>query len=521
MSEALRGFVRVHQGLADPLTVVQQTSAGEAMDPVTVARVAGEVGWPAAAVEGARSFFSDLAPGRTGARECLGTACHLAAGGRLGGGAEAVHCLGHCHAAPARLTADGAVLAAGGPAEVRCDAPEAIITKRLARGDLSELDSALAAGVYGGLRRALARGAEWLLAEVEAAGLRGRGGAGFRTGGKWRIAAQTPAARRYVVVNGDEGDPGSFVDRLLLEHDPHTVIEGLAICAVAIGADRGIIYIRSEYPEAIARMRRAVAQAAAACLLPPGLHLAVHTGRGSYVCGEETALLNALEGFRGEVRLRPPYPAEAGLYGLPTVVNNVETVAAVPWIVSRGATAYAALGTAASAGTKAICLDRGFARPGLVEVEFGRSLREVIAGAGGGRDGVPLEAVIVGGPMGSVLTPDRWELPICYGAMGEAGVRLGHGGLVAVPEGTDMRALLLHLLRFMADESCGKCVPCRLGSQAALAAAEGGGGQAELEPLLEVMAEASLCGFGQLMPALIREVIDAFGSRVFGRGDRP
>jgi NADH:ubiquinone oxidoreductase subunit F (NADH-binding) len=243
---------------------------------------------------------------------------------------------------------------------------------------------------------------------------------------------------------------------------------------------------------------------------------------GSYVCGEETALLNAIEGRRGEVRLRPPFPTQCGLYGHPTVINNVETLANVPFIVEDGGVAFSSLGTPASRGTKALCLNRGFARPGIVEVEFGTPLRTVIEDlAGGGRHGQKLAAVLLGGPMGSVVMPEQWDTPVCYDAMRSNGIELGHGGLVAVAEDADFRGLLAHWIRFMIEESCGKCVPCRLGSQCAGNALRSGRPEAEVRArLLELFAAmegGSLCAFGQSMPHPMRQLLENFGHRIFGK----
>jgi NADH:ubiquinone oxidoreductase subunit F (NADH-binding) len=229
-------------------------------------------------------------------------------------------------------------------------------------------------------------------------------------------------------------------------------------------------------------------------------------------------MLNAIEGFRGEVRIRPPYPAVEGLYGKPTVVNNVETLANIPPIIEHGPEAYAALGTEKSKGTKVICFNHGFARPGLLEVEFGITLREMIEEAGGGAGGRRLEAVVLGGPMGSLLVPEEWDVPVCYGTMGERGIQLGHGGLVAIPEGSDSRALLEHWIEFMMEESCGKCVPCRLGSRAAwnLLRANGQpGARPQLERLFDVMDQGSLCAFGQNLPGPMRALVRHFGDRIF------
>jgi NADH-quinone oxidoreductase subunit F len=352
---------------------------------------------------------------------------------------------------------------------------------------------------------------------IDESGERGRGGAAFPTAVMWRACAETAADEKYLVANGDEGDPGSFIDRVLMEHDPHSVIDGLLVAARATGARRGVVFIRSEYPQAMAAVRTAIEEARAAGILGatssdtwPPFDLDVFPGMGSYVCGEETALLNAIEGFRGEVRLRPPFPTAHGLFGKPTVVNNIETLAAVPWIIEHGAAAFRRLGTAESTGSKAMCLNHGFARPGIVEVPFGTNLRELIVDhAGGGRGGTLLEAVVLGGPMGSILAPEQWDVPIDYEGMAARGIQLGHGGLVAVPAGTDWSAMLRHWLTFMAHESCGKCVPCRTGSSVALEYADRSDddGRQMLARLLDVMADGSLCAFGKLMPGPMRTIL--------------
>jgi NADH:ubiquinone oxidoreductase subunit F (NADH-binding) len=481
------------------------------------------------------SFYADLHSDPTAVRVCRGTSCELAGASALletyaaRGPCRAVYCLGYCDRSPAALQPDGRI-ALGEPASrsartevppplpaVRCLAREPLVTARIARGDCSDLDGARRNGAYRALERALGRPREEILDTLESSGERGRGGAAFSTAAKWRAAARSGEPRRVVVANGDEGDPGSFVDRALLEADPHAVLEGMALCAHAIDANEGFVYVRSEYPRALERMRSAVAEARAAGVLGPSLlgsshafEVSVVSGRGSYVCGEETALLNALEGRRGEVRIRPPYPAEHGWRGLPTVVNNVETLANIPVVLGMGADAYARLGTQACSGTKVLSLNAGFARPGLVEVEFGTPLRTVIEEAGGHG----LAAVLLGGPMGSVLPPEVWDVPICYVAMAQRGIQLGHGGLVAVPEGTDFAALLRHWLRFMSEESCGRCAPCALGSRAALARAAGNldaQTRDELRRLFDTMEQASLCAFGQLLPGPLRALLGRCG----------
>jgi len=500
---------------------------------------------PAAELRGAVEFYGELHAPVVDVRVCHGTSCALSGADALhrtltarGLRCGTVYCLGHCGRSPAVLLADDRVAVgvdmatdlAATPAEppridIRARSRTAIVTERIGRGDHSDLATARTAGVWTAWPTVLQRAPGEVVDAIVRSGERGRGGAAFPTGLKWAAAARSPGPRRFVIANGDEGDPGSFVDRVLMEDDPHAVLEGMAICAHAIGADAGIVYIRAEYPRAQARMRAAIEQARAAGLLGNDIlgtgfdfDVVVFPGMGSYVCGEETAMLEAIEGRRGEIRLRPPYPVEAGLFGCPTVVNNVETFVNAAWILGHGPEAYAALGTATSAGTKAICLNAGFARPGIVEIELGTPLATIVNDeAGGGRDG-PLAAVLVGGPMGSVLAPDQWDIPLAYDAMRERGLVLGHGGLVAVPHGVDWRALLVHWLRFMQHESCGRCVPCRLGSQRALALAEHGGGHESLERLLVVIRDASLCAFGQLMPVPLLQLIERFGGQVFGEG---
>jgi NADH-quinone oxidoreductase subunit F len=500
----------------------------------------------ATAARGVESFYADLHADPGATRVCRGTSCWLAGGDevwrrRSGEGAcRGAYCLGWCDRSPALLRPDGGV-ATGARAregtgvdapdarpDVRCLAREPIVTARIARGSFAALEDARRDGAYAALARALAGPREAVLVALERSGQRGRGGAAFSTAAKWRACAAAPGPARVAIANGDEGDPGSFLDRVLMEDDPHALLEGLVLCAFAIGADEGIVYIRSEYPRAQRLVRDAIAQARAAGLAGPRIlgsgfscELRVVSGHGSYVCGEETALLNSIEGRRGEVRLRPPYPSERGLHGRPTVVNNVETLACVPAIVARGGAWYAARGTAGCAGTIGLCLNAGFARPGIVEVDFGTPLAAVIEHAGGAAYGRALDAVLLGGPMGSVVLPHAFDAPVCYDAMDARGLRLGHGGLVALPAGADLRGLLLHWLAFMRDESCGRCAPCRLGSERAhalLASQPGAGPREELLRLFDVMEQASLCAFGQLVPGPLRELATHFRARVFADG---
>jgi formate dehydrogenase iron-sulfur subunit len=320
-----------------------------------------------------------------------------------------------------------------------------------------------ATGGWAGLRRAQAMSGADVIAEVTQSGLRGRGGAGFPAGIKWRTVAQASSTRKYVVCNADEGDSGTFADRMLMEGDPFQLIEGLAICAHAVGAQTAYIYTRSEYPHAIAKLRAAIALASA--IIAP-LHIEVREGAGAYVCGEETSLLNSIEGKRGVVRAKPPLPALEGLFGCPTVVNNVLTMAAIPHILSEGGAAeYAALGVDRSLGTKPIQLAGNIKHGGLYETAFGISLHDLVYTIGGGTaSGRPVKAVQVGGPLGAYIPPAQFDLPFDYEAYARADALIGHGGVVVVDDAADMGRLARFAMEFCAVESCGKCTPCRIGS---------------------------------------------------------
>jgi formate dehydrogenase iron-sulfur subunit len=325
------------------------------------------------------------------------------------------------------------------------------------------LDDYAATGGWAGLDRARSLAPAAVIAELIASGLRGRGGAGFPTGVKWRTVAEAPGARKYVVCNADEGDSGAFADRMILEGDPFALIEGMAIAAHAVGAAQGYVYVRSEYPQAIQKLNSAIDLAAQ--IVAP-FRLEVRVGAGAYICGEETALLNSIEGKRGEVRAKPPLPALAGLFGRPTVVNNVLTLTAVPHILAPGgAEEYARLGIDRSRGTTAIQLAGNIRHGGLFETGFGISLRELIEEIGGGTaSGRPVKAVQVGGPLGAYIPPAQFDLPFAYEAYAAVDALIGHGGVVVFDDSADMRAQARFAFAFCAAESCGKCTPCRIGS---------------------------------------------------------
>ncbi len=326
----------------------------------------------------------------------------------------------------------------------------------------TSLDDYAATGGWVGLHRARELGAEATIAEVTQSGLRGRGGAGFPAGIKWTTVARAQGPQKYIVVNADEGDSATFADRMVMEGDPFMLIEGMAIAAHAVGADKGYIYVRSEYPHAIAKLREAIVLSAG--IIAP-FRIEVRVGAGSYVCGEETSLLNSLEGKRGEVRAKPPLPAIEGLFGKPTVVNNVLTMAAVPWILAHGGAAYAAIGFGRSRGTMPIQIAGNVRQGGLFEAGFGITLGELVLDIGGGTaSGRPVRAVQVGGPLGAYHTPADFHLPFDYEAFAAADGLIGHAGISVFDDTADMSAQARFAMQFCAAESCGKCTPCRIGS---------------------------------------------------------
>ena len=386
-------------------------------------------------------------------------------------------------------------------------------------------DDYLAHGGIAGLRRALTMDRTSIVDEVADSGLRGRGGAGFPAGIKWRTVEATASAQKYVCVNADEGDSGTFADRMLMEGDPFTLLEGMAIAGVAVGATIGYVYIRSEYPDAIATMQSAIGLARdrgwlGSDLLSSGLAFDVHVrvGAGSYVCGEETAMLESLEGKRGIVRAKPPLPAISGLFGQPTVINNVLTIAAVPYILEHGPQAYAAFGIGRSLGTSVYQLGGNIAQGGIVERGFGISLAELVNGYGGGtRSGRPVRAVQVGGPLGAYLPAHALDVAMDYESLAAAGGMLGHGGVVVFDETVDMAEQARFAMEFCAEESCGKCTPCRIGSTRGVevidrirSGEDREANTALLIDLCEVMTDGSLCAMGGLTPMPVLSALRNF-----------
>ncbi|MCA0377359.1 MAG: formate dehydrogenase [Gemmatimonadetes bacterium] len=392
---------------------------------------------------------------------------------------------------------------------------------RAGRVDPLSLADYEAHGGLAGLRAAQGMSAEQIVASVTASGLRGRGGAAFPAGIKWNTVRQAPGAVKYVVCNADEGDSGTFADRLLMESDPFQLIEGMLIAARATGATMGYVYLRSEYPHAAQVFARALEIARAAGLLgEPGFDIALRMGGGAYICGEETALLESLEGRRGMVRAKPPLPALAGLFGAPTVINNVLTFAAATDVLARGGAAYAAHGVDRSTGTMPFQLAGNVRCGGLVELPFGPTLREVVEQFGGGsHSGRPLRAIQVGGPLGAYLPSTQWDTPLTYEAFAAAGAMLGHGGIVCFDDTVDMAAQAEFAMAFCALESCGKCTPCRLGSTRGVEVIQRLRRREQtrqqwtlLEELCETMELGSLCALGGLTPMPVRSIMTHFAT---------
>jgi formate dehydrogenase iron-sulfur subunit len=382
-------------------------------------------------------------------------------------------------------------------------------------------------GGWAGLRRAVAIGdGAAIVQQVTDSGLRGRGGAGFPTGIKWKTVLNTASTQKFIVCNADEGDSGTFSDRMLMEGDPYTLVEGMAIAGLAVGATQGYVYIRSEYPHAFATMNEAVARATAAGFLGADVlgsgrrfELECRLGGGSYVCGEETALLESLEGKRGMVRAKPPLPAIEGLFGQPTVINNVISLASVPMILADGAAAYQAFGVGRSRGTLPFQLAGNVRFGGLVELPFGATLRELVFGFGGGtRSGRPVKAIQVGGPLGSYVPESQWDLPLDYEAYAAVGAVLGHGGVVVHDDTADMARLARYAMEFCAVESCGKCTPCRIGSTRGVEVIDrivgGSSNRVQqvvlLRDLCDTMLHGSLCAMGGMTPYPVLSALDHY-----------
>jgi formate dehydrogenase iron-sulfur subunit len=393
--------------------------------------------------------------------------------------------------------------------------------------DPVSVDEYVAHGGYEGLKRALTLDGATIVQEVTDSGLRGRGGAAFPTGIKWKTVLQQQTAQKYVVCNADEGDSGTFSDRMLMEGDPLCLVEGMTIAGMAVGATQGFIYLRSEYPHAQVSLEQAIAAARSrgylgrdVCGSGKAFDVEVRMGAGAYICGEETSLLESLEGNRAEVRYRPPLPAIKGLFGQPTVINNVISLASVPVILQRGAAHYRDFGMGRSRGTLPIQLAGNLLHGGLVEKAFGVTLRELLYDFGGGSaSGRPIRAVQVGGPLGAYIPESQFDTPLDYEAFTAIGALVGHGGIVAFDDTVDMAHMARYAMEFCAAESCGKCTPCRIGSTRGVElmdriidGKEGQGGIDQLTDLCETMQHGSLCGLGGMTPFPVMSAVKHFAA---------
>jgi len=466
-------------------------------------------------------------------------------------------CLGQCDRAPAALLieagqtplereltmvdSDGvlAVMGGGTPSPPRSAVPSQAgqpglrLLARIGVADPESLDDYRAHGGYAALRRAFDLGPEGVIREVLDSKLMGRGGAAFPTGRKWDAVPRQPRRPHYLVCNADESEPGTFKDRVILEGDPFSVIESMTVAAYATGCERGYIYLRGEYPLAQHRLEQAVSQARERGLLGENIlsrgfsfEIELRKGAGAYICGEETAIFGSIEGYRGEPRNKPPFPVERGLFGQPTVVNNVETLVNTLPIVLEGGVAFARIGTERSTGPKLFCVSGAVTDPGTYEVPFGTTLCELLKLAGGVRSGRSLRAVLLGGAAGSFVTPEELDLPLTFEDTRAAGTTLGSGVVVAIDEQVDLGRLLMVIAAFFRDESCGQCVPCRVGTvrqEEALARLLSGCTQGTVGDELaligeigEAMRDASICGLGQTASAAIESAIKRLG--VFNGG---
>ncbi|ACK72536.1 NADH dehydrogenase (quinone) [Gloeothece citriformis PCC 7424] len=400
-----------------------------------------------------------------------------------------------------------------------------IVREHTGKVDPERIESYIAVGGYQSLYKALYEmSSPEVISEIQKSGLRGRGGGGYPTGLKWATVAKMPGKQKYVICNGDEGDPGAFMDRSILESDPHLVLEGMAIAAYAVGADHGYIYVRAEYPLAIKRLEKAIAQAKKYGILgsqifesPFDFKIDIRIGAGAFVCGEETALIHSIEGQRGNPRTRPPYPAEVGLWGCPTLINNVETYANIAAIIRKGGDWYSSIGTETSKGTKIFALTGKIRNNGLIEVPMGITLREIVEEMGGGVPDGEVKAVQTGGPSGGCIPADLLDTPVDYNSLTKLGSMMGSGGMVVMDKETSMVEVAKFYMEFCQEESCGKCVPCRAGTvqmyellkklvnrQATPADIE------KLEALCLAVKETSLCGLGQSAPNPVLSTLHYF-----------
>ena len=516
---------------------------------VVAAQVARQLKLPLADVHGVIEFYSlfyNAPVGKRILRICTDAVCSLKGGHEIlerrsaqcgvrpgettadgGSTLEAAACLGLCEHAPAALINEEAETDIDPAANSwRPRRPESLVysqspvlTALTGKGRAATL---LEYGAYLAFKKAVEMGPAALIAEIKASGLVGRGGAAFPTGLKWEGAAQAAGSPKYVVCNADESEPGTFKDRVLLLDDPHRMLEGLLIAGYATGAWRGYIYLRGEYPYILPVLENALSELRQAGLLGENIlnsgysfEIEVRLGAGAYICGEETALFESIEGKRGFPRIKPPFPTTHGLFGQPTVINNVETLCNVPTILSRGAAGYRQLGTEKSPGSKLFCLSGDVARPGVYEVPFGVSLRELLAQAGTSPE--TIQAVLFGGAAGAFARPDQLDVRLTFEDLRAAGLPLGSGVVMVFNQSRDLRQSLARLAKFFAHESCGKCYPCQMGTQRQseilnrLAAGQWvEGDAARLQDLGWTMTDASLCGLGQTAASAVLSAMQQF-----------
>jgi NADH-quinone oxidoreductase subunit F len=538
------------QGRAALLPALQLAQKFNGWLPEAVAAEVGRaLGVPLADVHGVIDFYAMLSRspmGRTVARVCCAPVCALAGAESLAQAlsrhlqispgtvtadgeftVEHAPCLGLCDHAPALLVGDLALAGAAPAQAAQICAGESTRAISFVGGAIRKLTSNCARGYatslaeyggYRGLEKALTMAPADVLTEIKTAGLVGRGGAAFPTGIKWEGAAKAPGQPKYIVCNADESEPGTFKDRILMEEDPHRTIEGMVIAAHAVGARRGYIYVRGEYPHAFKVMSNALEEARQAGLLGANIlsaaldfEIEMRLGAGAYICGEETALLESIEGKRGLPRIKPPFPTTHGLFGKPTVINNVETFCNVPLILEGGAAAYRKIGTERSPGPKLFCVSGQIARPGLYEVPFGVTLRHLLFDlAGGLKPGRQLQAVLLGGAAGAFAAEKDLDVVLSFENLTAAGLPLGSGAVMVFDDSADMREVLKRIAHFFADESCGKCYPCQLGArrqseilERAAARASVPGDRERLSDLGATMIDASLCGLGQTAPTAV------------------
>lgn len=425
-----------------------------------------------------------------------------------------VYCLGKCYASPSSTDTTE-------EPNIQILSSTGIVLAGVAEGTIRDFVSYRQADGYSALRRSLQMSSNEVVTQLEQSQLRGRGGAGFPAGRKFRSVLDQPGPVKYIVANADEGDHGSYIDRFIIERTPHRLLEAMAIAGHAVGAGSGYIYLRKEYPAAEASLRVAMQEAVQSGVLGE-FTVELVIGKGSYVCGEETSLLNSIEHRRPEIRVRPPFPTEHGLFNCPTLVSNVETLVNLPWIITNGGEAYAQLGFSRSRGTKAISLNSLFNRAGLYEIEFGTSLREIVEEIGCGLKKDSIKALMMGGPIVGLAHPSEFDTRLGFEEMRDIGAAVGHGGIVAFDRNTNMLDLLAHLFEFGASESCGKCTPCRHGSRRAqilFRTAQTGTslsteGKAELSEILSTMRRTSLCGHGSGLAILAESIQKKFGEDV-------